>query len=84
MSAQPREGHGRWSHTDLLLADIIDRLGHLGYAMQAYKKPPDPYRRPGVIQRKRLSPKGRAYLQRLIENQGATDRPMTAGQPETG
>ncbi len=85
MARQPREraGHGRWSHTDLLLADIIDRLGHLGYAMQVYKKPPEPYLRPGIQRRQqRLSPEGRAYLLKLIANQGATERPMISGHSE--
>lgn len=53
LAAAPTVGHGRWSHTDLLLADIIDRLGHLGYALRAYEKPPEAYRRPGIVARRR-------------------------------
>lgn len=81
MSRQARQGHGRWTHTDLLLADIIDRLGHLGYALRVYEKPPPPYSRPGVVGRRKLSTAGRAYLQALIDNNGATPRPMSAGRP---
>jgi hypothetical protein len=48
--------------------------------MGAYSKPPDPYPRPGVQRRqRRLNEAGRAYLRKLIENQGATERPMIAG-----
>lgn len=82
LSKRPRDGHGRWSHTDLLLADIIDRLGHLGYAMRVYPKPPEPYTRPGVVRRRKLTPKGLAYLQALIDNHGAVPRPMTDGHPD--
>lgn len=84
MSRQPRQGHGRWSHTDLLLADILDRLGHLGYAQGAYKNPPDPYARPGIAPPRRINPAAVEYLQKLVERQGATEKPMTAGLPGTG
>jgi hypothetical protein len=81
LSTRPRDGYGRWSHTDLLLADVIDRLGHLGYALRAYSKVPAPYSRPGVRRRK-LSRKGLAYLQSLVDNHGATPRPMSEGRPD--
>lgn len=53
LAGKPRAGHGRWSHTDLLLADAIDRLGVICYALRAYEKPPEPYRRPGTVPRGR-------------------------------
>jgi hypothetical protein len=53
--------------------------------MKAYKNPPEPYNRPGIPRKRTsLSPEGRAYLQRLIDNHGATERPMTAGHAEAG
>jgi hypothetical protein len=65
---QPRSGHGKWSHTDLLLADIIDRLGHLGYGLKVYEKVPEPYNRPGIFKRKyRRDPRVVAQLRAIAE-----------------
>lgn len=62
----PQQGHGRWSHSDLLLARVIDLLGVVASGMRL-KEPPDPWPRPGVARPKRraLTPQGHAYLMRL-------------------
>lgn len=49
MAKSPAEGHGRWSHNDLLLAYIIDMLGLIAYGLHVFEKPPQPYRRPGIL-----------------------------------
>jgi hypothetical protein len=71
-------GHGSWSHTDMLLAAILDRLGWVHaatYRAQGAKAPyPDPWPRPGVdppAKRRVLSPEGFAYLQRLRDEHNA-------------
>lgn len=76
--AKAREpvGHGPWSHTDLLLGDVLDRLSWVIYAVyhsQGGKpKKPEPYPRPGVASKKRRpTPEGVAYLQRLRQRRGA-------------
>ncbi len=53
MAARPREGHGRWSHLELLVSDLIDLTGILCYAMGAFKERPEPVRRPGIAPRRR-------------------------------
>ncbi|MGI5247768.1 hypothetical protein [Dactylosporangium sp. CA-139066] len=53
LAATPPKGHGRWSHTDLLLAEVVDRLGVVAWALHAYEKPPEPYHRPGIVRRRR-------------------------------
>lgn len=67
---------GPWSHTDQLLARIIDSIGLLRWesmAAQSTSKPPpppDPIPRPGVPKstgRRLISPEGRAYLEHLLE-----------------
>jgi len=62
----PQEGHGRWSHSDLLLARVIDLLGVVASGMRL-KDPPAPWPRPGLPARRRraLSPEGHAYLARI-------------------
>lgn len=83
LGEQPREGRGRWSHSALLQADEIDALRQIAYILIKVNggaaKPPQPYPRPGVQAKRRraLSEEGRAYLQRLRDNGGATERPMT-------
>jgi hypothetical protein len=68
IAERPRAGHGRWSHTDLLLADIIDRLGHLGYGLKVYEQVPEPYARPGVFKRRhRRDPRVLAQLRAIAE-----------------
>jgi hypothetical protein len=47
------EGHGRWSHNDLLLAHIIDLLGVVAYGLHVFEQPPQPYRRPGIMPKRR-------------------------------
>lgn len=68
LAKKPRVGFGRWSHTDLLLADIIDRLGVLCYAMRAYEQVPAPYRRPGVTSgRRKADPQTMATIKAIAE-----------------
>lgn len=66
---QPRKGHGPWSHSDLLTADVIDLLKWLIFATYAAQggKPdrPKPYPRPGVAGKRRIGPGQLAYLQRM-------------------
>lgn len=82
LAAQPRQGHGYWSHGDLRLAAIEDGLNRLvaitlwlaGDRKKALVLP-EPVRRPGVATKSQkrgiLSAEGRAYLQHLRDNQGA-------------
>jgi hypothetical protein len=90
IAKEPRRGHGPWSSTDLLLASAIDHLKWVIYAVYAAQggkpKQPDPLPRPGVATKRRaLSPEGRAYLQRLRDNQGAAaPPPAPVGAEETG
>jgi hypothetical protein len=69
LASKPRAGHGKWSHTDLLLADLIDRVGVLCYALRAYEKPPDPCRRPGVAPRgrRKADPQTLATIRAIAE-----------------
>lgn len=53
MAKQAPDGHGRWSHTDLLLAYMIDLLGLVAYGLRVFEKPPEPYRRPGIMPKTR-------------------------------
>lgn len=68
---RPRKGHGPWSHSDLLTADVIDLLKWLifaTYAAQGGKpKEPEPYPRPGVVRpmHRRIGAAQHAHLQRL-------------------
>lgn len=71
---QPRTGHGPWSHADLLIAALIDRVELLRrdtITLHGAKPPGEfqPVRRPGMpSQRKRaLTPEGLSYLRRLRE-----------------
>lgn len=71
ITATPQRGHGPWSHSDLLAADIIDLLKWVIYAIYAAQggKPdrPKPYPRPGVgkVKPRRIGAPQMAYLQRL-------------------
>jgi hypothetical protein len=74
LARAPREGHGPWSHTDLLIGSAITHLRWLIYAVYAAQggKPnrPEPYPMPGATparQRKALTPEGHAYLRQLRE-----------------
>jgi hypothetical protein len=53
MAKQAPDEHGRWSHTDLLLAYMIDLLGLVAYGLHVFEKPPEPYRRPGIMPKTR-------------------------------
>lgn len=53
MAKSAPDGHGRWSHTDLLLAHLIDLVGMFAYGKGVFDKAPEPYRRPGVLPRRR-------------------------------
>lgn len=53
MAQQAPDGHGRWSHTDLLLAHLIDLVGVFAYGKGVFEKAPEPYRRPGIMPRRR-------------------------------
>jgi hypothetical protein len=59
-------GHGAWSHLEMLVAALTDRVGLLTWLNSDGKgKPPPPIRRPGVDAPKprALSPAGVAYLE---------------------
>lgn len=79
LAALPKPaGHGPWSAVEMRLADIIDQLSWVVYAVyhsQGGKpKKPQPFPRPGVKDAKvprRDTPEGVAYLQRLRRNRGA-------------
>lgn len=81
LAKKPRDGHGPWSHTDLLLASIVDRLGELTYVVMAIAgnkpKPPKPVPRPGVISGKslRTTLRQQAYLAYLRAHRGAEPPP---------
>lgn len=71
-------GHGPWSQVEMRLADLYDQLSWLIYATyhaQGGKpKRPKPYPRPGVAddrRKRRVTPEGVAYLQRLRQRHGA-------------
>ncbi len=79
LAAQPRDGHGPWSRTDLRIASLEDAVRentwwmlrfHL--ARDAPLPPPEPVHRPGIA-RKRHGPSDadRAYLAHLRANRGA-------------
>lgn len=74
LAHQPQEGHGPWSHTDMLIAAVIDLLKwqiFATYAAQGAKPDqPDPYPRPGVVgrrERRAISDQAAAHLWRLRE-----------------
>ncbi len=78
LASHTPDGHGPWSHTDLLLAVVADQLAWLTYAVYHSRggkpKKPEPYPRPGVVSKavtRRVNPAGVAYLQRLRERRGA-------------
>lgn len=56
LAALPRPaGHGQWGRTDLVLADLVDAVNRVRWAVAAYSgqvkqapKAPAPYPRPGV------------------------------------
>lgn len=77
LAKQPPGRHGPWSHLDLLVAALIDRVELLRRDTAALHgvKPPgrfEPVPRPGIAAKRRaLSPEGRAYLQRLRDEHAA-------------
>jgi hypothetical protein len=70
------EGHGQWSHMEMLLALLADRLGQLVWLNSDGKGDrPEPIQRPGVPRKTRiLTPKAMEYLDRLRRNHGAVDQ----------
>ncbi len=66
-------GHGPWSHTDLLLASVLDALHVLAWQntqIHGSKRtsPPEPVRRPGLVKRRpQISEAGVAYLTEMRE-----------------
>lgn len=85
LAAQNRNGHGPWSHTDMLLAAVVDAVNANTYVLRLANtdekgrgkvKPAAPYPRPGVAGKRNasrpgLSDEGRKYLEYLRANQGA-------------
>jgi hypothetical protein len=71
------DGHGRWSHVELLLAAVVDAMNALVWQNArihggSKSQPPEPIRRPGVAPRKPpLSPAGVTYLNDLRERRRA-------------
>lgn len=74
-----REGHGPWSHADLLLAGISDRLGLLLWqnTRKATAPRPEPIPRPGVErQRRQLDERAVSYL---ADRRAERDRILRGG-----
>jgi len=70
--AGARQGHGPWSHTELLLAavkDAIERLIYVQYQRAGVKglKAPEPMPRPGVGRGnvRAINPAAREYLEQV-------------------
>ncbi len=88
LAEQPREGRGRWSHTDHLLAHLSDQLGWVMYAIFAAQggKPakPNPYPRPGVSGGggRKLSDAGLAQLIEIAERNHADREAQIAKEPK--
>jgi hypothetical protein len=80
------EGHGPWSRTEQLLADVCDRLDWVIYAVYASEggKPqqPKPMRRPGVVDRPvvPMSAEVMEHLTAMRNRPGST--PVRAAGPE--
>ncbi|TAK89384.1 MAG: hypothetical protein EPO06_12035 [Burkholderiaceae bacterium] len=81
-------GHGPWSHTDLLIAALIDSVNTLRHAVIAVAgvkaKEPKPYPRPGVgLAERVVDPRGTAMLaarrQRHLDRQTAAQTPQPQG-----
>lgn len=60
------ERHGVWSHSDMLLAAVVDcvqQLAHIQLARGGVQQdPPPPVKRPGVVSKRKASPQTVAYL----------------------
>lgn len=66
LSKGERKGHTNWSHTDLLLAVVIDRLGVIASG-RTYEALPEPYPRPGIVSRKQSNSKARDILRAIAQ-----------------
>lgn len=68
-----RQGHGPWSHTELLLADVIDTLRGVIYAVYrsqgADPAKPEPYPRPGIggSKRRARNPHAAAIIAKIAQ-----------------
>lgn len=69
LAARPREGHGSWSHLELLVAELIDRVGLVAYGLRVWEKPPERLPRPGVVPvgRRRIDPVAKARLRAIAQ-----------------
>jgi hypothetical protein len=75
-------GHGKWSHTDMLLANLIDSVERLIFMNTDGKGPlPEPYPRPGVLPAeaaenalidKERAVAAKAYMDAVLANNGAS------------
>lgn len=87
LAKEPRDRHGVWSHTDLLIAALVDRIELLRRDVVAVnggkvKGEFEPIPRPGVATRRRkaLSAEGHAYLRRIREEHARAN----GYDPDTG
>lgn len=84
LAKQQRDGHAPWSHTDMLLADLIDsvnivtfvlRQAHSDPKKQKSIKPPEPVHRPGLVRKRgrgrTMTPEARQLLAYMAANRGA-------------
>ncbi len=85
LAKKARDGHGPWSHTDMLLADLIDavnantyilRLANTPKERQKSVKPAEPIHRPGLVRKRgrgrtTLAPEARELLAYMAANHGA-------------
>ena len=62
--------HGAWPQTDMLLADIKDRLGDLIYSQGGYERPPARHPRPGVDNVTPINAESLAYLEYVRAHHG--------------
>ncbi len=85
LAKRQTDGHGRWSHTDMLLADLIDAVNLSTYILRLANtdpkraksvQPPEPVHRPGLVRKRgrgraTLTAEARALLAYMAEHQGA-------------
>lgn len=87
-AVEPPQGHGAWSHTDMLLAEVADRIAEQTWILGQWKRQPPrpkPIQRPGVGEpvakrgprtldevRAAASPEARAAAERLLAGRRRT------------
>lgn len=82
LATERHDRHHPWSHTDLLIADLIDAVNvntwvlmqaHVDQAKRKQIKRPEPVHRPGLVRKRRpkATPQMREVLAYMSANQGA-------------